>query len=305
MPKTYNLLRSEQSVAGRQLPSMESVTFYKGVAPIRKLRERVEEIIHCNPFLVGRFHLPNEKGAHIQFKVPCTDAGTLYALNLDDHFRVYENVAISADDEFSVICNTVGKLPNLSVPNAAECLASYGAVFRVAILQHPSRTQFALYFALCHGIGDGHCYYSLYNMLNISVSPYRMVFDRVKSYQNDVWDLLPDVAADLRKDENMGLPVFGSLVGIVACVLAATVRDTLVSLVYGKSAWGIAEGPSPEWIQEQKAQASRKSGFVSTNDCFVSWFLTKTQCDYGSMAVNTRNLVQNVTNVHFGNYLTV
>ncbi|KAJ3064553.1 hypothetical protein HDU98_012041 [Podochytrium sp. JEL0797] len=301
----FPLLRSECSVAGGALPSMASVTFYNGTPPISFLRSRVSEIMHQNPFLAGRFDQPSEKGANLQFHVPCSEAGTLYALDLDTHFKLFENVAITAHDDFVSVCNAVGKLQCLAVPNAAKCLATNEAVFRVAVLIHPNKKQFALYFTLCHGIGDGHCYYSLYKMLHKSTAPFRMTFARVPTYQEDVWSVLPDVAVDLSNDANMGLPVFGSLLGLVSCVLSSAVRDAVSVYWYGKTVWGVADGPEESWIREQKSEAVAKGGFVSTNDCFTSWFLKKTGCEYGSLAVNTRNRVPNVTDGHFGNYLTL
>ncbi|KAJ3022051.1 UNVERIFIED_CONTAM: hypothetical protein HDU68_009335 [Siphonaria sp. JEL0065] len=307
--KLYNLLPSEQTVAGSQLPSMESITFYNGTPPLSYLKSRVQEMIFLNPFLAGRFHIntPKSKNEKVQFAVPCSEAGSLYALDLDHHFKVVDCVDIDATRDFIKVCKTLAAIPHLAVPNAAACLATNSPVFRVAVLIHPSKTKFALYLTLCHGIGDGHCFYTLYKMLSATTTPHPMIFDRVQSYEKSVWELLPDIAIDLKKEENMGLPVFGSMLGLVGCVVSELVRVSVNSLVYGKSVWGVVDGPTAEWIQVQKKVAKQESNcktFVSTNDCVSSWFLTETKCDYGSIAVNARVRVPEVSVNHFGNYLT-
>ncbi|KAJ3003990.1 UNVERIFIED_CONTAM: hypothetical protein HDU68_005394 [Siphonaria sp. JEL0065] len=192
---------------------------------------------------------------------------------MKDHFKVVENINVSSRDDYATICKAVTTIAGLGVSTSPICAKNNKAVYQLAVLLHPSKTQFAFYTTLCHGIGDSYSFFALYKMLASTTVPYAMIFDRIK-IEEAFATALPDYANDIKSS----------------------------SMAIKSSVWASISGPSEEWIKEQKEIAIKDGGFVSTNDCIASWFFKKTNCEYASIAVNMRNRVENVTDLHFGNY---
>ncbi|ORY39337.1 hypothetical protein BCR33DRAFT_831069 [Rhizoclosmatium globosum] len=297
--KAFHLTAFEETVATRA-SSMENVTFFVGEPPIEFLRNRVETIIRLNPFLAGRFYKPDIKDSKIELRVQCSEEGVLYdSVDLSAHFQVIRDIDFSPADGYVNVCGKISRIPNLVIPIAKVCLETNAPLFRVAVLLHSNKKQFAVVTTLSHTIGDGFSFYSLYKMLSYNVQPYAMIFDRVDTKLAER-EVFPDSSKDISK---FAMPVFGSLISTIASYIVAKIRITVVSLYF--CVWGMVNTPSINWINEQKAIAIKESGYVSTNDCLAHWILTRAKCDYAALLVNQRGRVPSLTTKHFGNYVSL
>jgi len=290
-------LLPEEVTAAMLWPSISTLTFYEGDAPVACLRERVIALVEANPWLAGR--LQGELGAACVW-VP--DALRSYAEMCFEELSV---PGLRPDQPMTAMRQAVeGRL----VGRGDQCLGQDEPLFRVLVLRtEPGR--FALVMSLSHVLGDGHTYYRLFGALGQQdprpASPIGWLpFGRDSRAS-------PILALNPRRKLEFSAAATNAL-GPSKLEWAGSMPAQLGNVVGSRfkigqrwSAWEV----DGSWVKAQKKgflaldEAERRGvPWVSTNDVLTSWFLRRGGYSYGFMSVNFRGKLCGLKDVHAGNY---
>ncbi|CAK4122879.1 unnamed protein product [Aphanomyces euteiches] len=275
---TVKLLKEEQIVA--QQVSTSTITFYSTtdashVKTKAYIQERVDAIVHANPWLTGKLTTGwFNSNVTLEFNPESPPAVVVEEAHLP---------SLSPQIEYD---HLVELCTPFMVVTGSSLINSDLPMFRVTWVTI-SDTQGALFFSVGHGVADGYTYYRLYGMLSGTTPVEALTQTRVEDYMsranaavkgcNDVVPLL------------LSFPFLVNMVGKL--VLKPAPRRTIHTV-------------NAKWIAQEKAKYKESSpvGYVSTNDIVTSWAFRAAKCDFGVMAVNFRGRVDGVDRTLGGNY---
>ena len=130
-----------------------------------RLQATMDEILTCNPWLTGRYvskrqfeYSATRRWFDVQdmlVVVPSTSTTTMPPL--DPALTSYQELF------------QLGQRSDLGLTLVHENYAKQ-PFWKVGLVPSTNRKSFAMYVSLSHGIGDGYCFYALYNML-VGASP--------------------------------------------------------------------------------------------------------------------------------------
>lgn len=271
-----DLLPKEGGRLTLNLTSVTTITFYSGPAPISYLRDRVNEIVRCNPWLEGRLVRRNGSVCvRYSMSPSCESFSVVVDGGLTSKLEDYEN--------------TVNSIGELAVAKGYACVDKDIPLFRVVLVRiSDTRSQadkFAVVFSMSHVLGDGNTYYSLYGMLAPSRTPYSLRAERIKN--------VPELIRQHLSDEGVSWllqPTF----------ILNTILKRALSTPPSTAIYRIDQA----WVDKVKKQHVKtpEVPFLSTNDVLCSWIFGLTSCDVGLIPFNMRGRLPSVTSLHAGNY---
>jgi len=289
--RMLGLMANESSLLGLVNPSVDTLTFYEGAAPVDALRERLRLMAAANPWLAGRL-ISGDAGA-VKFWVPhAADASVAFADESLEGLR-----ADTPPQECIEACAA------FSVKLGLECVDVEEPLFRVTLLR-TGEDHFALHASLSHTIGDAATFYALYTMLDPSgPPPTSMDPARLPAFNLDITGA-----------------VFGAQFTAGHTRLQSSkpkgVSDALRMFQAGSKSKARQKGAalhliSNEWIKSEKqayAAAATASGFdfLSTNDLLAGWYYKSSGANMGTLAVDCRGRLPGVpdaSDLRPGNYL--
>lgn len=281
-----DLLPSEQSFLFSRIPSIGTVTFYKGVPPIEYLKKRLATIVSANPWLSSKH---SKKGKDGQPPHMIYDP-----LNLPDMFQVLKGdlyTRLNRRSTYPEICEAAR---NLLVKRRVEVRDEDKGCFLVSLITKNDATEndeFALVVSLSHVIGDGHTFYAIYNMISSDAKVHNLDPIRPPAF--------PEKEEELMGTESKG---FFDLAFIVRG-LFGRLKLKFWSNHLKTKAYFVDE----RHMAEAKKLKCNLDGvdFVSANDILTSWFFSFFHVKLGGMAINLRSRTNILTDKHAGNFENV
>ncbi|MCP4361741.1 MAG: hypothetical protein GY796_27330 [Chloroflexi bacterium] len=296
---------TEWELGNLHLPPVTTVTLYQGAAPAEFLRRRLALMLEKNPWLTARIVKKNTADGVVALAYAPTFE---LEQTIDQHFSVYE----PGDVGFS-LSMAYEELVECLVP--VQCALSKPAtdedepLFKVAVVPiEPAETAdnqptplqqsltlpgFALVVSMNHTLGDGHTYYTLYNMLSADTEVEALIPVRVDNFEEAKTEVVGQEENAMFTSAGLGLGIVGTYVG--GKVTRREPQNVCVHLV------------DPVWIAQEKAKAKEAGQvpFISTNDALTSWFFREMNSDLNLMLANFRSRepsVLGLTDQHVGNY---
>lgn len=282
--KELNLLATEQGfLLADIIPSIASVTFYKGKPPIEYLKCRTQAIVASNVWLSSK-HSKKKDGSppHMVYDEH----------NPPDLFQVVKgdlHTKINRRNSYHEITKAA---ENLLVKRRAEERDEDKGSLLVSLITKDDSTEddeFALVVSLSHVVGDGHSFYAIHNMLCSDAEVHSL--DPIR--QQEFPSLEKEV---MGVDESRG----------VMSDPAVLIRSVIGKL---KMNWTRGLKTEAYFVDERQIKEQKKSKcnldnvkFVSTNDIVTSWFFSSVKAKFATMFVNLRNRIDGVTDMHVGNY---
>jgi hypothetical protein len=277
--------------------SISSITWFKGNIQdaARCVRSRVKGIFAKNPWLNGRLMSDPENGpASLQLVFDEKFYLTEYEIDKVFYFKSVHDIENSHAFYLGMNFQETTKLAQeygYTVKPAKSLIDSDEPIFKVSIVPDSSqKNQFALIVSLCHRVGDGFTFYSLYNMLDptktiVALNPKRKL-DVVK-----------------RIEERMGKKMMEGIGGFWIKLLFA--RDMLLSKVRGDK-WAqkmfIVDHDHVKTVKENKDWLQECERSPSTNDIIVSECFNVSKPDSGMMSINFRGRIENCDKYDAPNY---
>lgn len=292
------LTEQEENFLKMGLAPISTVTWFEGDIHEAQdlIKERMQRIIELNPYLTGKFQ-KRQGHYHIVYSKDKSDISVKsHAMTKD--LSAMNDVAsiISSGDLHHEMphLETMKKSKAYILQEKKEFSQPFWKVVLVPSSTKPT-THYALFCSISHVLGDGHTYYSLYNMLTGAEPIVALQVDRVMTTLTQQKEKLGAAEASV-----MASP------GIIVCAIRGLLSDALLS-----SLLGIRSKPQsrifdvdPQLMQAQK-KLNTDDGeveFVSTNDVVTSWFFNQTKCQHGLMALNFRSRLEGHANDLVGNY---
>lgn len=266
------------------LPSVSTVTFYEGQAPVQHLREKAAELCTANRWLAARLR-SRRRQVYLWVPTRVDPVATFCELERAD-------LRPNAD-----MATLLEELKPALVPRGQDALDQDIPLFKVSVV-HTKHSHFALVVSLSHVLGDGHTYYRLIRGLSESASaPSWLPFFFGSS---GVEGLKPH-----RKFEfppAMAMAVGPSKLAWVNSLPAriGTLIGRLFRPAHRWTAWRVSQ----QWVKAEKTRSTGAAGtpYVSTNDVLTSWFLRRGRYEYGFMSLNFRGRLCGLQDDHAGNY---
>jgi len=283
------LTLTEWELANLHLPPVTTVTLYEGTAPVGFLRRRIASILEENPWLTSRI-----------VKRDTTDGVVALAYSksveveraVEQHFRVYEprDVGFSLGMSYEELVRCL--LP-VQCARSKPATDKDVALFKVAVVpieaestdgvrsaplqQRLSLPGFALVVSMNHTLGDGHTYYSLYNMLSMDSKVEALDPVRVSGFEAAKTDVIGEKETAMLGSAGFGL-------GILVTYLGARVSRRAPQNVQINEV-------DPAWLAREKDHARQEAQvpFVSSNDVLTSWFFRSMRSDTNIMVANFRS----------------
>jgi hypothetical protein len=166
-------------LANLHLPPVTTVTLYEGAAPVEYLSGRIATILEKNPWLTSRIVKAKTPDGVVAMSYPkCLDVDSV----VHQHFSVHAagNVGLSLGMSYEQI---VDSLRPLQCARSKPATYANEALFKFVVVPIEAEATdvdqdgplqqsiflpgFALVVSMNHTLGDGHTYYSLYNMLSM------------------------------------------------------------------------------------------------------------------------------------------
>jgi hypothetical protein len=268
--------------------AVSTITWFEGNAAqaAPRLRDRVKEIVRLNPWLAGT--LTNASGLSIIFdNIDTVDDAIL------DRLFSFHNTEKSfyLGAPLNGLAETALK-QGLICPNASKIVKNGSPFFQVTIIRDGKKPddRFALIMSLSHRVGDGHTFYSIYNMLSSSTPLYALNPVR----RMHVFDEIERVTR-----KKLLVQSFWSSIRFTFTILWLKLRNQKLGPVHIVS--------NPEFIRRKKIESIRSDSstpIISTNDVLVSTCFNYGKCDVGLMPVNFRERVSDCKKTDAGNYTT-
>ena len=187
-------------------------------------------------------------------------------------------------------------------------LASFFA-FSITLTFVPSSSDeeetpyFAVIASMSHILGDGHTFYTIYNMLMSGQDTEKVLqagrIDTEMSQQEEA----------MGKPEARVLSSFGFIAAAIRGVLTAKLLAPFTERYRLQALYYMVDQEKMKALKKDAVNGSSsdnsESGpslFVSTNDVLTSWFLTNSACQHGMMAINLRGRLPDYTDNKAGNY---
>jgi hypothetical protein len=284
------LLPGERSMVCHLLPSISTVTYFKGnVAHVEKyFAERVTAIVAANPWLVSvldRDLKSNELGAYYSSEgLP----------ELSTYFSVRRDILVSRSR--TPYLKMIRILSSVLCKRGIDSVGKEETSFKVALIPDAEEPEgrFALIVSASHVLTDGYAYGKLYNMLSSdvteieSLNPIRKL-DVHEKIVKEAFCNEPDL---MMRPEPMA----------IAWYLITHIWDTLFPLTQF-----YFFRVSDDWVNSEKALAKEERGkngvdFVSTNDVLVSTFFNLSKPRYAIQTINFRGKIKGCEDNDVGNY---
>lgn len=283
------LLSLERTIGRSRIPSTSTVTFFRSLdrkgyaSSIEYLRDRLNRIVHLNPWLDGRLH-------RTRLKVPARREANV---PLEVHLHRRSGSGESPSPPPSLLDVSIERVTHIASEYVvkAGCCGGAEPIFRAAIIPFSdgSASQdllaFAFVLSLSHVVGDGCTFYRIVNMFSCREQPYAMDPTRYPSVEDAIGRAMGrnNTAQALSTNPHFALSI---ACGMVKAKAASSVfrrtKRTHVKCFY----------IDQRWVDDQKKRAKKRGArFVSTNDVITWWFFTRCRADVGMMAVNFRQRV--------------
>jgi len=273
---------SESDVKLVRHPTVTTLTFFDGDAPVQLLRQRTEAILDANPWLAGRLKSNAPNG------IP-----GLWVSNMPDksaHFCELSNEELRPGMSMA---ESIAATDGQTVKKGVQCLDKDEPLFKViVVLTTPGK--FAVVVSMSHVIADGCTYYALWNALGgaVDASVPSLNPERNPEFDAAVKDALGESKVNWMESGSMKLMFIRNLI-----------RNKFKGKPLELHAWYVNE----DFVEAQKKVAKEAGDvpFVSANDILTSWFAKRNKCDYAMMAINFRDRLLDLSASHAGNYESV
>eukprot|EP00468_Gymnochlora_sp_CCMP2014_P013049 CAMPEP_0167753564 /NCGR_PEP_ID=MMETSP0110_2-20121227/7785_1 /TAXON_ID=629695 /ORGANISM="Gymnochlora sp., Strain CCMP2014" /LENGTH=451 /DNA_ID=CAMNT_0007639347 /DNA_START=121 /DNA_END=1476 /DNA_ORIENTATION=- len=287
-----NLMDKETGLLTMEVDSTTTVTFFEGKMPTEYLKKRLSEIFEKNPFLSGKLVTVGGKPKIIYH--PESYKNIPYGI-----VRVLDckEVKLSADSPPKQIKDIVEKAGCI-VPKGVDLLDTGLPMLQLSLVKDYKQPdeRFALIFSLNHIQGDGFTFYSVYKMLSKEYDVIKFISRRDPEF--------PENEKKVLKNEG-GFHLMNSF-----STMTILLTEALKSIFFGSNIFHYkCFCVDEKWINGEKSNHKQlvKEGkvslpYISTNDAITSWYFNITGASLAFMAVNLRNRVENVGNLHVGNY---
>lgn len=300
---------------GPMLPVVTTFTIYEGTVPVDYLSHRVCEIIEKNPWLTSRIVKHGRK-----------EMVGIYSKKFDRENLVKQHFSVAQPGEVNFKLTMTYNEMCKSIENVQckqKCIDLDEPLFKVAVVhldeekgskpsefdrvrkgsfddKNISRAGFVLIVSMNHIIGDGHTFYMIRNMLSKDVEIESMDATLVPTFEKMEIDTVGHEEVNLLFGCGGLCSMLNQLITYCCCCCCDSGNRDRNIHVYNVNS---------KVIQQEKDRAKQegKVPFVSSNDVITSWFLRRCKREISLMLVNLRDrqpLIQDVTNVHAGNYET-
>jgi hypothetical protein len=283
--------------------SISTLTWFEGDAyeAVHVIRSRMYEILRANPWLLGSLRgsspmrleydsdiEPDESDLDKVFQFfsfrddgPDLTGILVYGMELTEMIRVAQL--------YDLILEPAKRLVNTNKP-----------LFKISLVpESRDLKRFALIVSLCHRIGDGCTFYSIYQMLDPNAEIHALNPVRKE-------DVLEGIETLMNK--KMAEGVTGAFIKMIF------VRDIMRSSLRNSLGAG---GPSFRQrlflidtsylneikVQHDPAECPFRCPFISTNDIIVSNCFNTSKPDFAMMAINFRGKVPNCDRYDAANYI--
>ncbi len=287
------------------LPPVTTVTLYEGSAPVEFLRSRIAKMLEKNPWLTSRIV---KKGTTDGVVALAYSNGFDAGSAIEHHFTVYKpgDAGLSLSMPYEEI---VGCLLPVQCARSKPATDKNEVLFKVAVVpieaekggneqsmplqQAISLPGFALVISMNHTLGDGHTYYSLYNMLGMDAKTEALDPVRIPGFEAAKTLIIGKKETAMFSSMSVAFGIIGTYLGTKFGRRAP--QNICVNEV------------DSAWVAKEKVSASQEAQvpFVSSNDVLTSWFFRKMISDLHIMLANLRNRrpsVLNLSDEHVGNY---
>eukprot|EP00928_Gymnodinium_smaydae_P028924 TRINITY_DN21925_c0_g2_i2.p1 TRINITY_DN21925_c0_g2~~TRINITY_DN21925_c0_g2_i2.p1 ORF type:complete len:285 (+),score=15.18 TRINITY_DN21925_c0_g2_i2:98-952(+) len=161
-----DLLRLEES-AFMRMPSISTLTYFLGLAPVDGLAKRVGEVVRANPWLCGRLVSANGR-----VRVTFPERPDVRNFKRCFHHRRLD-VIPRIEEGHTAFQREVA---SFCVRSGGSCVDSDAPLFRVVLFSDEKNecregdrsASFAILTSMSHVLGDAHTYYAVISMLSDS-----------------------------------------------------------------------------------------------------------------------------------------
>jgi hypothetical protein len=271
------LLDMEQSLVALTNPSIDCLTFFKGLPPIAMLRTQLSLMATGNPWIAGRLR-SGAKGA-VQFWVP--EASQATASFAEVHIK-----GLGADTPLTEAKNVCALL---TVKLGLKCIGKEEPLFKVCVI-HTGAAQFALLVSMSHVIGDAATFYALYAMLEPSRPVPTIDATRLPAFNPAALlkALGPEVVSGHTLLPNSEPKLLQQMLKMHHATEKKRVQKAM-SLLHVNEGWIISQ-------KENLLLNANVAGFeyLSTNDLLSSWFFSQSDADAGMVQIDCRGRIPGI-----------
>lgn len=263
------------------------------------IQQRFKVVVSNNPWIAGRIVQENGKN-YLEYQQPMLDKNETGGPLLFRHLT-------SADESPSISRKTPLRDLGKKCADAGLILRFQHnfdkPLFMISIV--PSADEetpsFAVIASMSHILGDGHTFYTVYNMLMSGQNTEKVLqagrIDTEMSEQEEA----------MGKPEARVLSSFGFIAAAIRGVLTAKLLAPFTDRYQLQAQYYMVDQEKTKVLKKDAVSGSSNDGesepsFVSTNDVLTSWFLTNSACQHGMMAINLRGRLPNYTDDKAGNY---
>ncbi|KDO19488.1 hypothetical protein SPRG_15294 [Saprolegnia parasitica CBS 223.65] len=260
------------------LPPTRTITIFPHL-DVPALAARTAAIVAANPWLLGRMVSAADKTVELQYATSPTNVEAAFA-----EMTCPLPADASTDDVMdwltkSIAPTMIGRL----------CLDDPSARLFQVVAVHLANGSTGVAVALCHSIGDGDTFYTLYKMLDAhekaqSLTPTRAFYNGTPAFRHWAPYTTRSAFMGLRVLINALLYGYRKALGMPPHV--ARYRVNLEAVAAAKA----AHTPTPS------------APFLSTNDILTSAFFAMTQTSLGLMSLNLRDRL-GLSSTDAGNYI--
>lgn len=257
------------------VPSITTITYFKGALNFSYITNKIYEIIEVNPWLTSNIIKRNDNyyiNYNDKLKNFCIDDYLFYTQEY-----IFENI-INVEEYEKIMIST----NKFFVKSAHKCVNNKEKLFRVTILDNKNiyEPKFALIVSLSHVLGDGHTYYKLYNMISENSIIEKMIIHRYKEFDNIT------IENKYSWYSYLGVKLYK--------FISSFKKNKKIFKLY------ILDDKELE-IPKNKYKSN--SNNISKNDIITSNFFNSANCKIGLMAINFRNIIESLNNLNAGNYV--
>ena len=245
------------------------------------MKNRAEEIISKNEWLMGRLRRPKETELHV-FEADCDPKNYIKELTGDQYF---------VDD----LLKKQEPLFELQIGKASDCLKKNTALFVIYFVKNKEFTKFGVFLSINHIIADGATMYKIFNMLDSSCP--------IESMDRSYVDHRPYMVKETSMCSKNGKPLMVAQTGNIlkSILVKSFARRKLMNTT--RRIQVFCYDFDMDKIKEVKNKFSNGTEYVSTNDVMHHWLTTlNPKNDRTQMAVNLRKRVSVLNELTAGNY---
>jgi hypothetical protein len=287
-----------------------TLTWFEGdpVTAAALLRDRVQTIVHHNPWLCGRLVRNQQGQVYLSYSSTIVNIETV----VDKLFRFVQQPMDSIHRQ-----TRVANLPrllteaNMMLQPGCDLIQPLWKVVVLPCAQSPN-TCFALVVSLSHAVGDGHTFYQLHNALLLQ--EYNNTSSTTTMKPRIIPTLQPERIANTLEQQEAAVGADEFRIFRMPGYYFTILRGIFLSKIWAPLPWIGRQyrGESRlflldmDQIQSVKddsiALEEEPSLFVSTNDVLTSWFFENSDCQHGRMNINFRNRLPGHHDNLAGNY---